>query len=354
MIKQGSLNKAAIITGAFFAMLGFVACKKDIPPQKTVFNGTITSGERVFVSNEGGFGYNQASVSLYDAVSGNAISDIYKPNNSNQDLGDICQSVFIGTNVLYVVVNNSNKVVVLDKESFQKTATISGFNSPRFFLPVSNNKAYVSDLYANSISIVDLNSNTRTGSISCPGWTEEMVESYGQVFVTNIRKEYVYVINATTNSISDSIQVGYGSASIVKDRNEKLWVSCSGDSAHSSLPRIVRIDPVSHTVEQSFVFPNYQSSPSSLKINGTGDQLYYLNTDVYNLSITATSLTSAPLILKGNKLFYALGVHPHNNDIYVSDAIDYIQHGKVMIYGSDGAFKTSFTAGIIPGGIFFE
>jgi YVTN family beta-propeller protein len=348
------LNKTIQITAVLFTLFGIVSCRKDTPPQKTVFNGTITSGERVFISNEGGFGYNQATISLYDATSGNVISDIYKPNNNNQDLGDICQSVFVGPHALYAVVNNSNKVVVLDKETFQRTATISGFNSPRFFLPVSNNKAYVTDLYANAISIVDLASNSRIGTIPCPGWTEEMVESYGQVFVTNVRRAYVYVINSTNNTITDSIAVGYGSASIVKDKNEKLWVSCSGDSTRSSLPRIVRIDPVLHTVEQSFVFPNYQSSPSALKINGTGDQLYYLNSDVYSLGINATSLSPAPFILKGNKLFYALGVHPHNNDIYVSDAIDYTQHGKIMIYGSAGTFKSSFTAGIIPGGIFFE
>ncbi|MCD6065430.1 MAG: hypothetical protein K0S33_256 [Bacteroidetes bacterium] len=345
------MNKFFFIP-AFVVLLA--ACKKDVPPQKNVFNGTITSGQRVFISNEGGFGYDQGSISLYDAESGNALSDIYKPNNNNEDLGDVCQSVFIGENALYAVVNNSHQVVVMDKQSFQKTAVITGFNSPRYFLPVSNNKAYVSDLYANSISIVDLSTNTRTGSIPCSGWTEEMVSSYGQVFVTNIRTAYVYVINASSNLITDSIAIGYGSSCIIKDRNEKLWVSCSGDSTKNSLPRIVRIDPVSHSVEQSFVFPQYSSSPSSMKINGTGDKLYYLNSDIYTLDITATVLSASPFIVKGNKLFYALGIRPNNGDIYISDAVDYTQSGKIMIYDKQGSFKSSFSAGIIPGGIFFE
>lgn len=330
------------------------SCKKDQPPVKSVFNGTITSGQRVFISCEGTFPQNLAAVSLYDAASGNVIEDIYRPNNNNQSLGDVCQSVYIHNNSLYAVVNNSAKVVVLDKETFQKTGTISGLQSPRYLLPVSNNKAYVSDLHANAINIVDLTSNVKIGSIPCSGWTEEMALSYGKVFVCNVRKAYVYVVNSITNTITDSIYVGYGSTSIVKDKNEKLWVTCSGDSTKSSLPCIVRINPVSNSVEQSFSFSHYSYSPSSIEINASGDKLYYLNSNVYSLDITATSLPSSPLIMQGNKVFYGLGINPKNEDIYVADAINFVQNGKVMIYDKTGVFKSSFSVAIAPGGIFFE
>lgn len=332
----------------------FAACKKDVPPVKQSFTGTITSGSRVFVSNEGNYQFGNASVSLYDASSGNAIEDIYKPNNNNQSIGDVCQSLYLMNNSIYAVINNSSKVVCLDKNTFVKTGTISGLTSPRYFLPVSNNKAYVSDLYANAISIVNLSNNTKTGSIHCNGWTEEMVLSYGKVFVTNIRKEYVYVINSSSDQIIDSILVAYGSSSIVKDQNENIWVACSGDSLKNSLPRLVCINPITLQVEKSLVFPHYSDSPSQLKINGSGNQLYYLNSNVYTLAINATSLPTTPLITKGNKLFYALGIHPTSEDVYVSDAIDYVQKGKVIIYTKQGVYQSVFTAGTIPGNIVFE
>jgi len=104
----------------------------------------------------------------------------------------------------------------------------------------------------------------------------------------------------------------------------------------------------------SLIFTHYSDSPSQLKINGTGDQLYYLNSNVYTLSINATSLPSTPLITKGNKLFYALGIHPTSEDVYVSDAIDYVQKGKVMIYSKQGVYQSVFAAGTIPGNIVFE
>ncbi|MDP2385575.1 MAG: hypothetical protein Q8M29_04335 [Bacteroidota bacterium] len=339
-----------ILIGVVF----FISCRKDQPPVKSTFNGTITSGQRVFISCEGTFPQNKAAISLYDPTTGNVVEDIYRPNNNNQSLGDVCQSVYIHNNSLYGVVNNSNKVVVLDKETFQRTATISGLQSPRYFLPVSNSKAYVSDIYANAISVIDLSTNAKTGSIPCNGWTEEMALSYGKVFVCNIKRAYVYVINSISNVVTDSIYVGYGSSSIVKDKNEKLWVACSGDSAKSSLPCIVRIDPVSNVVEQSFTFSHYNDSPSNIKINGAGDKLYYLNSNVYGLDITASTLSFSPIVLQGNKVFYGIGINPNNEDIYVADAINYIQNGKVMIYDKQGTFKSSFSVGIIPGSIFFE
>ncbi len=338
-----------LILGIFFS-----SCRKDQPPVKSIFNGTITSGQRVFISCEGTFPQNKAAISLYDPTTGNVIEDVYKPNNNNQSLGDVCQSVYLHNNFLYAVVNNSNKVVVLDKETFQKTATITGLQSPRYFLAVSNSKAYVTDIYANAISIIDLTSNTKSGSIPCSGWTEEIALSYGKVFVCNVKRAYVYVINSISNTVMDSIYVGYGSASIVKDKNEKLWVACSGDSAKSSLPCIVRIDPVSNEVEQSLTFAHYSDSPSNLKINGTGDKLYYLNSNIYSLDITASSVSHSPLVLRGTKNFYGMGINPFNEDVYVTDAINYIQNGKVMIYDKQGTFKSSFSVGIIPGGVFFE
>jgi len=337
----------------FFTVLSF-SCKKDVPPVKENFNGNISTNQRVFICNEGNFQFNNATLSVYDPQSGNVIEDVYKSNNNNQSIGDICQSLYIHNHKIYIVINNSGKVVALDPSTFQKTGQISGLTSPRYFLPVSNNTAYVSDLYANSISIVDLNSMTKTGSIACPGWTEEMVQSFGKVFVCNLKKDYVYVIQSSTNQITDSILVGYGSTSIVKDKNEKIWVACTGDSLRNALPRLVCFNPINHQIEKSFAFSSYSQSPSQLKINGTGDELYFLNKNVFKLNINANSLPQQPFINAGNKLFYALGIHPGDGSIYVSDAIDYVQRGKVLIYTNSGNLQTTITAGIIPGNIVFD
>ncbi len=156
------------------------SCRKD-KPERPVEQPTVVGTQGgVYITNEGNFGWGNAKVSFYDIASGNVVEDLFEPVNGVA-LGDVCQSMRVFNNKAYVVVNNSNKVEVVDPSTFVITATITGFNSPRYFLPVSNSKAYVTDLYANSIAVVDLNSNTITGSIPCRGWTEELVLAVRQV-----------------------------------------------------------------------------------------------------------------------------------------------------------------------------
>jgi hypothetical protein len=54
------------------------------------------------------------------------------------------------------------------------------------------------------------------------------------------------------------------------------------------------------------------------------------------------------------RLLYSLGVDPVSGDIYLSDAIDYIQAGLVFRYNRYGTLLDSFTAGIIPGSFCFK
>jgi hypothetical protein len=52
-------------------------------------------------------------------------------------------------------------------------------------------------------------------------------------------------------------------------------------------------------------------------------------------------------------LFYGLAIHPQDESIWLSDARDYVQQGKVFRYMSDATFMNEWDAGIIPGAFFF-
>ncbi len=250
-------------------------------------------------------------------------------------------------------MNNANKIVVANASDFSRTGIITGFNSPRYFLPITYNKAYVSDLYANSIQIVDLNANTISGNIACMRGTEEMVMVYNKAFITNSNSDYCYVVNTATDALTDSINVGRGSSSICLDKFSKIWVLSSGSSSANQAGKLSRINPVTLQVEQSLSF-NMGESPDKLRINKTHDTLYYLNNGVYQFQISSSALSSNPLISQGSKIFYGLGVNPKDYTIYVSDAIDYVQKSKIEIYKPDGNFVTKFNAGIISNGFMFE
>jgi DNA-binding beta-propeller fold protein YncE len=250
-------------------------------------------------------------------------------------------------------MNNSNKIVVVNSSDFAKTATISGLNSPRYILPVTYNKAYVSDLYSNSIRVVDLNSNTISGNIPCINGTEQMAMIYNKAFVTCSNSNYCYVINTITDAITDSINVGKGNSSICIDKNSKIWILSTGNSGQSIAGKLSRINPVTLQVEQSLNFVN-TDSPNKLCINKTRDTLYYLNNGVYQFPIISSALPASPLINQGSKLYYGLGVNPKDYSIYVADAIDYVQKSKIEIYKPNGSYISNFNAGIISNGFMFE
>ena len=338
---------------SIWIVLLFGSCVKDKPQEPIKTAVSINADTKVLVVNEGNFGWGVGSISLYDPASGAVIEDYYKQQNNNATLGNVCQSITKYNNNYYVVMNNSNKIVVVNSSDFVKTATINGLNSPRYILPITYNKAYVSDLYANSIQIIDLNSNTVAGTIPCINGTEQMAVIYNKAFITCSNSNYCYVINTVTDAIIDSIHVGLGNSSICIDKNSKVWILSSGNSTQSISGKLNRINPLTLQIEQTLNFSN-TDNPNKLCINKTRDTLYYLNNSVFQFPISLTNLPASALINQGNKLYYGLGVNPKDYSIYVSDAIDYVQKSKVEIYKPNGSFIANFNAGIISNGFMFE
>jgi len=346
------MNKVYIYL-LFICILFGVSCKKDKPEEKIDPQISIGSSGGVYITNEGNFQFGNAKLSYYDIAKGIVTEDLYEPVN-NVSLGDVCQSMCLFNSKAYVVVNNSGKVVVVNPLTFAASATITGFPSPRYFLPVSKSKAYVTNYNAGCISIVDLSSNVVSGSILCPGWTEELELAYGKAFVTNQYRDKVYVVNTSTDIMEDSIQVSYGSNSIKEDKNGKLWVLCGGSQANNIHAALYRINPLTLQVEQSFQFPDITDSPWRLDINGTNDTLYFLNKDIYRMTITSGGLPGTPFITAGIRNFYGIGIEPASGILYVADAIDYVQKGKIYRYKPDGTLVNSFLAGITPGDFYFN
>jgi len=210
----------------------------------------------------------------------------------------------------------------------------------------------VSDLYANVVSILDLNANTKVGTIFCKGKTEKMALLYNKVFITNSDRDYVYVVNTLTDLITDSVFVGRGAASIVIDKNDRVWVLGSGNTNITG-GRLTKINALTNQVE-SFLSFGINDAPFNLCLNKSKDTLFYLNNSIYKMSISDAVLPPVPFVEKGTKNFYGLGVNPNDYSIYAADALDYQQRSQIYIYNADGSAKSDFKAGIISNGFYFE
>jgi len=334
------------------AVLVFLAgsCKKETPPDDN--NIDITTNHGVFIVNEGNFQWSNASVTFYDFTTGNYKENIFQEVN-NRPLGDVAQSICVSNGLAYIVVNNSNKIEIVNLSNFASTGVISGLVSPRYFMPVSATKAYVTDLYSNSISIIDLTTNLKTGEIVCNGSTEEMLLHDTTIIVTNTRKDKIYLINTETDVITDSIQVGFASNSLQLDKNGKLWVMCAGDLTNSINASLYKVDIQQRMVEQSFQLGTPLNIWDKMRMNNGKDTIYYLCNGVYRMPVSDVALPTGVFIQQGSSLFHGLSVNPVNNNIFVADAVDYVQKGKVFYYAANGTLLGTINTGIIPVDFYF-
>lgn len=330
----------------------FVSCKKDNPEPTPVFS--LENG--VFILNQGNFTAGNASLSYYQ-YDGNTLFNGLFFDVNGVPLGDVAQSITIDSTTAYIVVNNSGFIYVIDSRTAEYQAKISGLTSPRYMTIVSQNKAYVSDLYSTSISIVDINTNLVSGQIEVGRSTEEMALIGTEVFAANwsgygqtVRNDKILVINSLNDHLVDSIAVGLEPNSMVVDKDGYLWVLCSGGYLNEEIPTLWKIDAPARHVVETFTFSEINTSPDNLEINGSGDSLFFLNRGVYRMAVSDAQLPSQAFIGEGNdKFFLYLGIDPHNGNVYASDALDYSQNGFVYRYGASGNLLEQLNVGIIPG-----
>jgi len=339
----------------YFPLILFVAfsCKKDNPATPST-PSAYSNG--VFVVNQGNYDAGNATLTFYNKTSHAATNDVFSLVNNNRPLGDVFQSMSLINGSYYLVVNNSGKIEVCDSTTMKNTIEVIGFTSPRYMLPLSSTKAYVSDLWAGAITIFDLSQNKITGHISINRWTEQMLVANNQVFTTQVFVNKVDVIDYTQDKVIDSISLpGYEPQWIVLDKNNKIWVLCNDEDTISHTPTLHKIDPMTHTVLNTFTFQVGANAarPSCLTINTTGDTLYFLCGGIMKMSINQTSLPSSAFIPQSGRLLFGLGIDPSNGNIYASDAIDYQQPGEIYRYTSFGTQMDVFKAGVCPGGFCF-
>jgi YVTN family beta-propeller protein len=255
----------------------------------------------------------------------------------------------------YIVVNNSNKIEVIDPSTMVSKKTITGLKSPRYMTPVSTTSAYVTSLYSDSVTIIDLTTNSISGYINIRRTSEAIYAGNNKAYVSNWAGGHeVMVINTLTNKVIDSIQVGNEPESMVIDHNLYLWVLCSGTYSGTDYAKLDQIDVFTDKVIKEYTFPTIQASPSCLRTDAFGLTLYYLDNGVKAMEINTGKLPLTAMIADPNSSFYKIAINPVNGDIFVTDAVDYSSQGYVLIHKSDGTLLSKEKADVIPAAMCFK
>lgn len=341
----------------------FVSCSSDddfidIDPDPL---GDYENG--VFVLNEGNFNAGNASVSFIDE-NGQVFHNVFMTVNGRA-LGDTAQSIYMHDDKAYIVVHASNTIEVVNRYTFESIATIStGLVGPRY-MTIVNGKGYVSNWgdpgnpNDDFIAVVNLDSNTVESSIPVVEGPERMLAENGSVYVAH-KGGYnfgntISVINSISANVTASIPVADVPDGIVVN-NGFLYVLSSGipdwafeDETQGGLSKV---NLSSNSVVETQLFDE-GLHPTHLKVYN--NNLYFtIDSGVYSMGVDA-AIPSAPLFNVVDQGVYGIyGFEVFNNQIYVSDAKDFISNGEAYIYSLNGELDESYTTGMIPSGFYFN
>jgi DNA-binding beta-propeller fold protein YncE len=336
------------------------ACVKDKPDN---LPPSATKGS-VYIICEGNFGNGDASLYVYNQASDSVYGDIYMQAN-NQSMGDVLQSMVRIGNQFFLCINNSDKVIIINAEN-KKTAGVISIPKPRFILPISETKAYVSSLYSNKVYIINPQAQTITGSIELPYKNTEGMCLYNSdaiVCTWDTACNKIFKINTITDRVTDSFKIaGFSPQEVVTDKQQMLWV-LSGNKSKGKAGALTRIDPSTGAMLKPFQF---SADVDALKpvFNKAKDTLYFIevnylgntaNNGIYRMPIDAAGLPAQPFIAaKQYQYFWGLGIEPSTGFIYVGDPKGFAQKGDAYVYKQDGTLVTTLSVGLGPGHFYFD
>ena len=335
------------------ALIFLAACNSDDDSNEIPSGGD--NADLVLIGNEGGFGAINASLTAIDEASGEVNQNLYAAANGNVALGDVFQSISETNGELYFVVNNSEKVEVVDAQNFSSMRVIPiPEGSPRYMHHISDERAYVTDLYGGGIREVNPIAGTYTGFVDMSINTEHIIPIGGEVAVSEAFGSRIEFIDPTTSASAGMLTLSAGLNGLKTDAQGNLWAYCAGDGfAAPEIPaKLYKIDPVAKEKTDSLIFDNPGPYAAvGLGISPNGNTLYCLGASVMEVDISGDGLVASEFYQNADITFYSIHVAPVSGEVVVADAKDYSQPGEVVFLNADGSEKATYNTGVVPNAV---
>jgi hypothetical protein len=357
-------------------ILGYSTCRKDAQPipeqDKPLLPPDPTAVVKGFyLLNEGNMNMNKASLDYLDYTTGQYRRNIYNQTNPDvtKGLGDVGNDIGIYGSKVYVVVNVSNKVEILNAKTGKRISLINIDNCR--YVTFHNGKAYVSAYLGKvgdpkapngAVNEIDTTTLQITRKVTVGRQPEEMAIVGEKLYVANSGgysppnyERTVSVIDLASFSELKRIDVAINLDRVKADKYGDIYVTSRGD--YYNIPsKLFVIDTKTDQVKKEFDF-----GVSNLWIDDDIAYMYsyefsYItgkNTTTYAmLNVKDETVLASKFITDGTesqiKVPYGIAVNPITKEVLVTDAKDYITPGMLYCFDPSGKKKWSVVAGDIP------
>lgn len=333
------------------AVISLISCNQEgndpIQPEQ----------QGMLVLNNGNWGSNDASVSIYDPDTRTVSGEAFFAANS-MHLGDLGQDIAAVGDDIYIAVNGSKVIFVTDRNLRLKATVEAVVNdsklSPRCFA-LAGGKVYVT-YYEGWLGEID--PATYAVRVTAVGPNPDgLAFAGGKLYVAN-SGGYLPTFNNTVSVVDvasfkevATVEVNDNPAAVVASSNGKyVYVSSLGNYADSA-PMLQVIDVASSKVSDCAY-----GEVSGIAMGGEGylivacggyDEDWNISATLWkhdaNANIKAGRLTETAV-----SPFYSISADSKSGDVFVGTS-NYTTNGDIYWFGADGALLDKFdTQGLNP------
>lgn len=362
---------------ALMAMVLLVACREEqfifVPEEVEVTLPEYTSLQGFYLLNEGNMNSNKATLDYYNFRTGRYTRNVFAFANPNvpKEMGDVGNDLGIYGSKLYAVINCSNKIDVMDKNTVKKIgqidipncryikfyggyAYVTSYAGPVELSPEYTQRGYVAKIDTATLQVVD--------KCLVGFQPDELDIVNGKIYVANSGgymvpnyENTVSVIDIDTFTEDSRIEIAINLQCCKADSHGMLWLSSRGDYYDNQSKLYVydtRHQRLAKTLDLRV--SNMWLDGDSLYVIGAQFSYVTMNYETTYAIINTLTMeqVSSKFITDGTDativMPYGIAVNPITKDIYVTDASSYVDAGRLYCFSSDGIKKWDVRTGDIP------
>ncbi len=339
ILSYPTLHKLTVAAVCWISFLNACSDSKEKSPD-------LPSVSHAFIICEGNFGSNNSSLSILDSVeSDTTFNNVFSSVNSRK-LGDHAHSMLIVDSLGFIAVTNSDKIEVINTNSYESIETLDDIRSPRN-IALYNGQLLVTSYVDSLIVAYSFATRTREFTVKLTHKPDEIAVLNDKAYISsspNSNDSVITVLDLGTLH-TDTVILAKTPVSLAADPSRNyIYAACSGAGATGY---VAVIDGSTNIVMNKIgEFGNIKP----VKVALQDSLLAYITSSngpihIYNLNQSLVQ-SSIP----GNYYSIAFGDH----ELFATDGLDFISNGDLVWFGKNFQVRKKFKVGRAPAAIVFK